>query len=150
MKQFWRADERLKALLRDHRWTGFMRACGKHGLFFDIPGAQDSDWKARRRHEAAIVAGELPTPATGYQATAFRAEGDSRRVVARGSGSDPVTAVRSAYEAALAAGDPVEHSLGDILTREETATDIILRHGHDTVPLPTPLSAEFDVMGLIG
>jgi hypothetical protein len=110
---FWRADEHLKALSRDDRWTGFHRACGRSGLFYDdIDPINDKPMK----DVTDAMRG------AGYQAIAFRIEpGYVQRFVSRGTGADAVAAVADAYARAVAAGDPVERGLEDILTRQPAA-----------------------------
>jgi hypothetical protein len=119
---FWRADERLKTLSREQRWIDFHRACGRDGLFFD-------DIDPVNDNPKADVTDKMR--GRGYQAVAFRADKDARgffiqRFVARGVGPDPVAAVLSAYDCAVAAADPVTQGLGEILTSQAAAADPLL------------------------
>jgi hypothetical protein len=130
---FWRADSALKALSRDRRWTDFHRACGRCGLFFDdIDPINDKPLKD--------VTDQMR--GRGYSAVAFRASQDRggfyiQVLVARGTGADPVAAVRDAYRRAIEAGDPVQHGLDAIFDGAE-------------YPQPAVATEEIDILGLIG
>lgn len=140
---FWRADDKLAALMRDPRWVGFHRACGKDGLFFDdIDPVNDKPLK----DVTDAMRG------AGYQAVAFRVEKDERGYLiqafrGRGVGADPVAAVLAAYRAAIADGDPVTPGLESILSGEPDAAQME-RDAERFVPMTA--TEEIDIEDLIG
>lgn len=144
---FWRADEKLKALMRDPRWPAFHRACGREGLFFD-----DIDPINDKPHKDVTDA----MRGGGYQAVAFRAEKDRSGsyisvFCGRGTGQGPVDAVIAAYQDAIKRGDPVAHGHETILTAEVAAVapdaiDAVL----EQLPPPPPPTDDINIEELIG
>jgi hypothetical protein len=116
---FWRADEKLKALLRDPRWVAFHRACGREGLFFDDIDPINDDYSKE------AVTDKMR--GRGYQAIAFRVGKDKggfdiQEFRGRGTGQGPVEAVIAAYQNAIERGDPVSHGLEEILLKNVSET----------------------------
>lgn len=98
---FWRPDPAIAAARKHPGWALFHRCCGDTGLAFD----------------------DIEKSGRGYSCLTFRhqrhSNGDwSRYRVSDGSGRTVIEAVLSAFDAAVAAGWPVDPSVRDLLTTD--------------------------------
>ena len=90
---FYTVDPIIEAARRVPGWSEFHKACGRQGLYFE-----DIERTGRSRKEYGAVATRVEPRRDMYL----------RYKVADGRGDGPIAAVLSAFDAAVAAGFPVD------------------------------------------